>query len=106
MKAVKCLCIRRLPKRGFNAISKRTNNLVINLNDLSKIIEKNKINIEEKLNLSNLLYPKDKKKSKYIKVKVLGTGEIKHKINILAHFASKSAKSKIESSGGTIEIVK
>ena len=34
---------RRLPKRGFNAISKRANNLVINLNDLSKLIDKNKI---------------------------------------------------------------
>jgi large subunit ribosomal protein L15 len=97
---------RRLPKRGFNAISKRTNNLVINLNDLSKLIEKNKINIEQKLDLSSLLYSKEKKKYKYIKVKILGTGDIKHKINILAHFASKSAKSKIESSGGTIEIVK
>ena len=97
---------RRLPKRGFNAIAKRTNNLIINLNDLSKLIDKNKINIDQKLNLSLLLYPKDKKKSKLTKVKVLGTGDIKYKINILAHFASKSAISKIASSGGSIEIVK
>ena len=56
---------RRLPKRGFNAISKRTNNLVINLNDLSKLIEKNKINIEEKLDLSSLLYSKEKNQSNF-----------------------------------------
>jgi len=97
---------RRLPKRGFNAISKRANNLVINLNDLSKLIDKNKISITEKLDLASLLFSKDKKNYKYVKVKILGTGEIKHKINILVHSASKSAKSKIESSGGSIEIVK
>ena len=90
----------------FNAISKRANNLVINLNDLSKIIDKNKISITEKLDLASLLFSKDKKNYKYVKVKILGTGEIKHKINILVHSASKSAKSKIESSGGSIEIVK
>ena len=97
---------RRLPKRGFNAISKRVNNLVINLNDLSKLIDKNKVNISEKLNLASFMFSKDKKNYKYVKVKILGTGEIKHKINILAHSASKSAKSKIESLGGSIEIVK
>ena len=39
---------RRLPKRGFNAISKRANNLVINLNDLSKLIDKNNIGVSGK----------------------------------------------------------
>lgn len=97
---------RRLPKRGFNAIAKRANNLVINLNDLSKLIDKNKISITDKLDLASLLFSKDKKNYKYVKVKILGTGEIKYKINILAHSVSKSAKSKIESSGGSIEIVK
>jgi len=63
---------RRLPKRGFNAISKRANNLVINLNDLSKLIDKNKISITEKLDLASLLFSKDKKNYKYIKVKSSG----------------------------------
>ena len=71
---------RRLPKRGFNAISKRANNLVINLNDLSKLIDRNKISITEKLDLASLLFAKDKKNYKYVKVKILGTGEIKHKL--------------------------
>jgi large subunit ribosomal protein L15 len=56
--------------------------------------------------LSSLLFSKDKKSAKYVKVKILGTGEIKHKVNVLAHSASESAKSKIEKSGGSIEIVK
>ena len=97
---------RRLPKRGFNAIRKRANNLVINLRDISNMIEKKKINIAEKIDLSSLLFSKDKKSAKYVKVKILGTGEIKHKVNVLAHSVSESAKSKIEKSGGSIEIVK
>jgi len=97
---------RRLPKRGFNAIRNRANNLVINLRDISNLIDKKKINISDKVDLSSLLFPKDKTNSKYVKVKILGTGEIKHKVNLLAHSFSKSAKSKIENLGGSIEIVK
>ena len=52
---------RRLPKRGFNAIKNRANNLVINLRDISSLIDKKKINIVEKVDLSNLLFSKDKK---------------------------------------------
>ena len=97
---------RRLPKRGFNAIKNRANNLVINLRDISSLIDKKKINTGEKVDLSSLLFSKDKKNSKYVKVKILGTGEIKHKVNLLAHSFSQSAKSKIEKLGGSIEIVK
>jgi large subunit ribosomal protein L15 len=97
---------RRLPKRGFNAIKNRANNLVINLRDISSLIDKKKINTVEKVDLSSLLFSKDKKNSKYVKVKILGTGEIKHKVNLLAHSFSQSAKSKIEKLGGSIEIVK
>ena len=97
---------RRLPKRGFNAIKNRANNLVINLRDISNLIDKKKINTVEKVDLSSLLFSKDKKNSKYVKVKILGTGEIKHKVNLLAHSFSQSAKSKIEKLGGSIEIVK
>ena len=97
---------RRLPKRGFNAIKNRANNLVINLRDISSLIDNKKINTGEKVDLSNLLFSKDKKNSKYVKVKILGTGEIKHKVNLLAHSFSQSAKSKIEKLGGSIEIVK
>jgi large subunit ribosomal protein L15 len=97
---------RRLPKRGFNAIKNRANNLVVNLRDISNLIDKKKINTVEKIDLSSLLFSKDKKNSKYVKVKILGTGEIKHKVNLLAHSFSQSAKSKIEKLGGSIEIVK
>ena len=50
-----------------------------------------------------LLKPKMPKK---LKVKVLGTGDIKIKVSIIADKFSKSAQSKIEKAGGTIELIK
>ena len=50
-----------------------------------------------------LLKPKTLKK---VKVKVLGTGDIKVKVNIMADKFSKSAQAKIEKAGGKIETVK
>ena len=43
---------------------------------------------------------------KYLKLKILGTGEIKKNIEISAHFASKQALEKIEKAGGKLTIVK
>ena len=43
---------------------------------------------------------------KFLKLKILGTGEIKKNIEISAHFASKLALSKIEKAGGKISIIK
>ena len=42
----------------------------------------------------------------FIKLKILGTGEIKKNIVISAHFASKQALTKIEKAGGKIRIIK
>ena len=51
---------------------------------------------------------KDKKivKKKYIKLKILGDGDIKNKINLTVNFASKQAQIKIEKVGGTLNILK
>ena len=43
---------------------------------------------------------------KFTKLKILGTGEIKEKLMISANFFSKQAKSKIEKTGGKINILK
>ena len=42
----------------------------------------------------------------FLKLKILGSGEIKKTIEISAHFASKKALSKIEKAGGKINIIK
>jgi len=95
---------RRLPKRGFNPISK-DNIAILNLEKIQSYIDKNKINPNEILN-SELL-----KKNKLInknsnKLKILGTGDVKDKINIEADLASKSAIEKLEKIGGSIQIKK
>ena len=95
---------RRLPKRGFKSLNKK-DTAILNLSKIQNIIEKSKNNIKETLDIKTL---KEKKliSKKSLKLKILGTGEIKNKITITAHFASKEALSKIEKAGGKISIVK
>ncbi len=95
---------RRLPKRGFNSISK-TLIAILNLDKIQSYIDKKSINVSETIN-SDLL-----KKLKLInknsnKLKILGSGEIKDKINIVADLASKSAVQKLEKIGGSIQLKK
>ena len=91
---------RRLPKRGFNSI-KKEKIAVMNLNKIQSLIESKKINENEKININTLKKANILGKS-YKKIKILGTGEIKLKINLTANFVSKSAKNKLEKAGGTI----
>ena len=95
---------RRLPKRGFNSIRK-INVAKINLDKIQFFIDQKKINPNDKIN-SELL-----KKLKIInknsqKLKILGNGEIKVKIDIEADLISKSAMKKLEKVGGLIQIKK
>ena len=94
---------RRLPKRGFKNFNKK-NTAVLNLSRIQNIFEKNK-NASTSFDLKSL---KEKKlvNKKYLKLKILGTGEIKTKIEISAHFASKQAQDKIAKAGGKLNIVK
>ena len=95
---------RRLPKRGFNSLNK-TIVAKINLNKIQMLIEKKKIKTSEKIDIQNLIKIQaiNKRSSK---LKILGSGECKEKINIHADFVSKSAKLKIEKNGGLISINK
>ena len=94
---------RRLPKRGFNSLYKREKNVAINLDKISKLIEAKKLDSSKSIDLRKFLL-KAKKPSK-LKVKVLGSGDIKIKISILADKFSETAKSKIEKAGGSVEII-
>ena len=95
---------RRLPKRGFKSI-KKDNVAALNLSKIQAIYEKNKSEIKESLDL-NLLIAKKIINKKYSKLKILGSGELKTKIEIKAHYVSKQAKEKIEKAGGKINIIK
>jgi|TARA_B100000745_G_scaffold270029_1_gene196766 large subunit ribosomal protein L15 len=97
---------RRLPKRGFkNFNSQKSKIAIINISDIEKFVGIKRIPTTEKINLKSLQNLKLINK-KYERLKILGNGEIKNKINIEANKVSKPAKTKIESAGGTISIIK
>src|SRR5210317_504685 len=97
---------RRLPKRGFNAIKRYQAAIaIINLEKIQLFIDEKTINSGDVINIALL------KKLKLInknsqKLKILGTGEIKDKVNIEADLISKSAVEKLEKAGGTIQLKK
>ena len=95
---------RRLPKRGFKSLSKK-NMAILNLSKIQNIFEKNKNDLKSSLDLK---YLKENKliNKKYSKLKILGSGEIKIKLDITAHFASKQAQEKITKAGGKLNIIK
>ena len=95
---------RRLPKRGFKSLNKNQT-AILNLSKIQNILEKSENGIDKIIDLKIL---KEKKlvNKKFLKLKILGTGEIKKNVEILAHFASKQALSKIEKAGGKIRLVK
>ena len=95
---------RRLPKRGFKSMA--PNNIAImNLSHLQKFHDNKKIDLNTLIDLKIL---KDKKiiNKKYVKLKILGDGDLKNKINITVNFASKQAQAKIEKAGGILNFVK
>ena len=71
---------RRLPKRGFNSITKK-NIAILNLEKIQSFIDKKNIKDSDLVN-SNLLKKLNLIKKNSLKLKILGSGEIKSKINI------------------------
>ena len=95
---------RRLPKRGFNPISKE-NIAILNLEKIQSYLDNKNINVTDIIN-SELLKKNKLINKNAVKLKILGTGEIKDKINIVADLASKSAIEKLEKIGGSIQLKK
>ena len=95
---------RRLPKRGFNPL-KKVDVAILNLNKIQSYIDKKNIKTSDVLN-SDLLKKLNLINKNSQKLKILGTGEIKEKINIEADLASKSAVEKLEKIGGSIQLKK
>ena len=85
---------RRLPKRGF------TNNFkkefqIVNIGKLD--------GIEEKKIDAKLLFEKGLVRSPYKPIKILGSGDLKQSVDIVATKFSKAAKEKIEKLGGSTQ---
>ena len=95
---------RRLPKRGFNSFTK-IKIAIMNLEKIQSFIDKKTIKSGDLINTDLL------KKLKLInknsqKLKILGSGDIKDKINIEADLISKSAIEKLKKAGGTVQLKK
>ena len=84
--------MRRLPKRGFSNYGFRKEVQIVNLEKIVSL----KI---EKVD-ANLLHKKGIIKKVDVPVKILGNGEIKNPVEIIANMFSKSAIEKIEKAGG------
>lgn len=89
---------RRVPKTGFKNIF-REEFKVINIDSLQKLIDKHKM---KKADLET--FRKLGIISNSAKLKILGRGEMKSKLDFEAHAFSATAKEAIEKSGGTINI--
>ena len=96
---------RRLPKRGFKSIKNKKNFAMINLSRIQELISKNKTLISSKITLSSLKKSNLINKS-YTTLKVLGSGELKDKLDFEVNAISKSAKIKIEKLGGKVTLIK
>ena len=95
---------RRLPKRGFNPILGKKI-AILNLDKIQSFIDKKSLKSKDIIN-SELLKKLKLINKNSIKLKILGSGNIKDKINIVADLASKSAVEKLEKIGGSIQIKK
>ena len=88
---------RRLPKRGFTNIFKKSFGGV-NVKDLGGFEPNSKLDIERLKNAGLI-------KKTEAGVKVLGKGDISHPITLRVNKVSKTARDKIEAAGGTVELL-
>lgn len=88
---------RRLPKRGFTNLFKKHYN-IINIRDLDRFAPNSSLDMETLKEVRLIKRERDG-------VKLLGSGEISYPLNVKVHQASKTARQKIESAGGTVEII-
>ncbi len=95
---------RRLPKRGFKTINKE-NIAILNLTTIQNLVDKSKFDLKNTINL-NILKEKKLINKKYLKLKILGSGELTKNIDITANYASKNALKKIEKVGGKLNLIK
>ena len=94
---------RRLPKRGFNNVF-RVEYAEINLDRLQDAINAKTIDASAVINAESLVKAGVLRRAK-AGVRLLGRGEIKSKINVEVHGASKSAVAAVEKAGGTVKIL-
>ena len=94
---------RRLPKRGFNNVF-RVEYAEVNLDRIQQAIDAKAIDAGSAINAESLVKAGVLRRAK-AGVRLLGRGELKAKINIEVHGASKSAIEAVEKAGGSVKIL-
>jgi large subunit ribosomal protein L15 len=94
---------RRLPKRGFNNVF-ALKFVEINLDRLQQAIDAKRLDASATINAEALVKSRVLRRAKD-GVRLLGRGEIKAKVNIEVHGASKSAVAAVEKAGGSVKIL-
>jgi large subunit ribosomal protein L15 len=89
---------RRLPKFGFKNIN-RVEYLGVNIDTLQTLVDNGKVSdtIDMEVLMANGIAHKNDL------IKILGRGELKAKLNVVAHKFTASAKEAIEKVGGTVQ---
>lgn len=85
---------RRLPKRGFSNVRFEAQTVHINVSELARFDEGATVTPQD-LRAAGVV------KGRFDKLRVLGKGEVKHKLEVHAHHFTGAAKEKIEAAGGT-----
>jgi large subunit ribosomal protein L15 len=95
---------RRLPKRGFtNLFAKKLNE--VNLGRVQEAIDAGKLDAAATVDVGALVKAGVLRRAKD-GVRLLGTGEIKSKVDFAVYGASKSALAAIEKAGGSVKILR
>ena len=94
---------RRLPKRGFNNVF-RVEYSEVNLDRLQQAIDAKQLDAGAVINAEALVKAGVLKRA-LAGVRLLGRGEIKAKVNVEVHGASKSAIAAVEKAGGSVKLL-
>ena len=89
--------VRRLPKRGFTNLFRKTYQIV-NLRDLEGWDEETVVD-------AGSLADKRLVRKSTAPVKILGEGEVDKPMKVSVHKVSESARRKIEAAGGSVEVI-
>ena len=90
---------RRLPKRGFTPPGGKTEYAIVNIASLAAFAAGAVVDPQGLVDAGLI------KNSDRARVKILGNGEVPHALTVKAHAVSGSARSKIETAGGRIELL-
>lgn len=90
---------RLVAKRGFNNKAYAAVVITVNVDQIQSVYEAGETVCPDSLREKRLVT------KKFDAIKILGDGELTHKLTVKAHRFSQSAEEKIRAAGGTVEVI-